>query len=405
VVKGNQDVSKNQTETPTTKRIIPLVNAETPVQNTDVFIPEVPQTDTNEHVKETSAQSADDINREVPQTDTNEHVKETSAQSADDIIPEVPHTDTNEHVKETSAQNVDDIIPEVPQINTNENVNAASAQIADAIIEEKFQIEAPVADIPLVLGNIDSNRSRDRNTHTPSKKNDMNKSSSKWSISNLAEYLIFENCITNIKMPTRFSPYSDDIYEMVQKDILRRLQIVKSIDLKEEKCDSYSKFLRQLMSIINIETGSRLVLDALLVPLCSALGLQLELEKTINCNDLPNCRFDYCIRKREHIIGCVEAKSVKSLSDSSIAQAILQLMVLQKTLLRTEAPKVDISKFPVFAIVTDGHRFIYIQLKGSSLGFEHDGGKLRIREVKEKDDFKDILHHIRFLVEGDKKQG
>ena len=61
VVKGNQDVSKNQTETPTTKRNIPLVNAETSVQNTDVFIPEVPQTDTNEHVKETSAQNVDAI--------------------------------------------------------------------------------------------------------------------------------------------------------------------------------------------------------------------------------------------------------------------------------------------------------------------------------------------------------
>ena len=53
--------------------------------------------------------------------------------------------------------------------------------------------------------------------------------------------------------------------------------------------------------------------------------------------------------------------------------------------------------------MTDGHRFIYMQLKGSSLGFEHDGDKLRIREVKEEGDFKDILHHIWFLVEGDKK--
>jgi hypothetical protein len=61
VVKGNQDVSKNQTETPTTKRNIPLVNAETSVQTTDVFIPEVPKTDTNEHVQETSAQSADEV--------------------------------------------------------------------------------------------------------------------------------------------------------------------------------------------------------------------------------------------------------------------------------------------------------------------------------------------------------
>jgi hypothetical protein len=39
-----------------------------------------------------------------------------------------------------------------------------------------------------------------------------------------------------------------------------------------------------------------------------------------------------------------------------------------------------------------------MQLKGSSLGFEHDGDKLRIREVKEEGDFKDILQHIRFLV-------
>ena len=263
---------------------------------------------------------------------------------------DVPQTDTNEHVKETSAQSVD---------------------------------------------------SRDDNTDTPSKKNDMDIPSSKWSISKLAEYFIFENCVTKIEMLTTFSSYPNDIYEMVQKGILRRLQIVKSIDLKDKKYDSYSNFLRQLMSIVNIETGSRLVLDALLVPLCSALGLQLELEKTINCNDLPKCKLDYCIRKGEHIIGCVEAKSVNTLSNSSIAQAILQLMVLQKTLLRTETPTVDISTFPVFAIVTDGHRFIYIQLKGSSLGFEHDGDKLRIRKVKEEGDFKDILHHIRFLVEGD----
>jgi hypothetical protein len=49
-------------------------------------------------VKETSDQSVDAIFPEVPQTDTNEHVKETSAQSADDIDPELPQTDINEHV-------------------------------------------------------------------------------------------------------------------------------------------------------------------------------------------------------------------------------------------------------------------------------------------------------------------
>jgi hypothetical protein len=42
---------------------------------------------------------------------------------------------------------------------------------------------------------------------------------------------------------------------------------------------------------------------------------------------------------------------VKSLSDSSVAQAVLQLMILQTTLMATETPKVDISEFPFFAIV------------------------------------------------------
>jgi hypothetical protein len=203
-------------------------------------------------------------------------------------------------------------------------------------------------------------------------------------------------------MPTIFSPYLDDIYERVQNDICLRLKIVKGIDLKTRKRNYDSKLLMQLTSITSTETGSRLVLDALLVPLCSALDLQFEVDKNINCNYLPNCRFDYCIRKGEHIIGCIEAKSVKSLSDTSVAQAVLQLNILQTNLIATETPEVDISKFPVFAIVTDGHRFIYMQLKGSSLGFEHHNGRLRIREVKEEGDFKDILRHIRFLVDGDK---
>jgi hypothetical protein len=290
-------------------------------------------------------------------------------------------------------------------------VNEASAQISDAIIEEKPQIyetsshiEIPVNAIPFVSDDIGIDRSRYRDTHTPSKKNDIDKACSKWNVSNIAEYFSFDDCVTEIKMPTMFLLDLDDIYEMVQNDICRRLKIVKGIDLKARKRNLDSELLMQLKSITSTETGSRLVLDALLVPLCSELDLQFEVDKNINCNFLPNCRFDYCIRKGEHIIGCIEAKSVKSLSDSSVAQAVLQLMILQTTLIATETPKVDITDFPLFAIVTDGHRFIYMQLRGSSLGFEHDGGKLRIREVRQESDFKDILRHISFLVEGDQSE-
>ena len=266
---------------------------------------------------------------------------------------------------------------------------------------EIMEIRILADNIEHVSDDVDIERLPETPTPSNEMENDMDKSCSKWNISNIAEYFNFKDCVIELKMPTRCSPNLDKIYEMVQKDIRLRLQVVRGIDLKEKKWDYYCNFLRQLTSITSIETGSRLVLDALLVPLCSVLNLQFEVDKNINCNFLPNCRFDYCIRKGEHIIGCIEAKTVTSWSnDSSIAQGVLQLIILQTILLRTETTKVNISKFPVFAIVTDGHRFIYMQLKGSSLGFEYEDGKLRFWEVRKESDVKEIIRHICLLVEG-----
>ena len=254
----------------------------------------------------------------------------------------------------------------------------------------------------------DRYRERDTLTPTKKKKNDMDISCSMWDISKIAEYVNFDKCVTEIDMPTGISSCVDNIYGMVNKDLHRLSKVVRGINLEEIQLDSYSELLKQLISITTPESGSRLVLDALLIPLCSVLHLQFEVEKSINCSFLPNCRFDYCIRKGEDIIGCIEAKRVGNLSDKSIAQAVLQLMILQTTLLRTETTEVNISEVPVFAIVTDGHRFIYIQLKGSHLRFEYDVVKekgkepkkiLKIREVKQECDFKDILQHISFLVD------
>jgi hypothetical protein len=63
-------------------------------------------------------------------------------------------------------------------------LNEASAQIADAITEEKPQIyetsrhiEVSVDDMWLVSDDIGIDRSRYRDTHTPSRKNDIDKAS------------------------------------------------------------------------------------------------------------------------------------------------------------------------------------------------------------------------------------
>ena len=277
---------------------------------------------------------------------------------------------------------------------------------SDVIIDEQPLINETLTHIVILASSISRVShdveivyNRDQDNPTPSRTQaDMDKSCSTWSISNIAEYFNVVDCVDNLEIPTDLTSFPENFYEMVQTDIRCRSEIARGIELAESKYPSYSDLLRIMIPITSTETGSRFVLEALLVPLCSSLDLKLEVGKSIYCNFLPNCIFDYCIRKGEHIIGCIKAASVKSLTSDSVAQAILQLIILQTTLMETATSTVVISAFPLFAIVTDGHRFIYMQLIGSSLRFENGRDELRIREVREEGDFKDILNHIRFLV-------
>ena len=277
---------------------------------------------------------------------------------------------------------------------------------SDVIIDEQPLINETLTHIVILASSISRVShdveivyNRDQDNPTPSRTQaDMDKSCSTWSISNIAEYFNVVDCVDNLEIPTDLTSFPENFYEMVQTDIRCRSEIARGIELEERTFNSYSHLLRIMIPITSTATGSRLVLEALLVPLCSSLDLKLEVGKSIYCNFLPNCIFDYCIRKGEHIIGCIKAASVKSLTSDSVAQAILQLIILQTTLMETATSTVVISAFPLFAIVTDGHRFIYMQLIGSSLRFENGRDELRIREVREEGDFKDILNHIRFLV-------
>jgi hypothetical protein len=275
---------------------------------------------------------------------------------------------------------------------------------SDVIIDEQPLINETLTHIVILASSI-SRVSHDveivynRDQHNP-RRFDMDKSCCDWSISNIAEYFNVVDCVDNLEIPTDLTSFQEDFYEMVQTDIRCRSEIARGIELAESTYPYYSDLFRIMIPITSTETGSRFVLEALLVPLCSSLDLKLEVGKSIYCNFLPNCIFDYCIRKGEHIIGCIKAASVKRLTSDSVAQAILQLIILQTTLMETATSTVVISAFPLFAIVTDGHRFIYMQLIGSSLRFENGRDQLRIREVREEGDFKDILNHIRFLVRG-----
>jgi hypothetical protein len=61
-----------------------------------------------------------------------------------------------------------------------------------------------------------------------------------------------------------FTPYPENFNEMVLKDIRCRSEIVRGIDLEEITFNSYSNFLRQMISITSIEAGSRFEIDQVL---------------------------------------------------------------------------------------------------------------------------------------------
>jgi hypothetical protein len=58
-----------------------------------------------------------------------------------------------------------------------------------------FVGKIPVNAIPFVSDDIGIDRSRYRDKHTPSKKNDIDKACSKWNVSNIAEYFSFDDCV------------------------------------------------------------------------------------------------------------------------------------------------------------------------------------------------------------------
>lgn len=181
----------------------------------------------------------------------------------------------------------------------------------------------------------------------------------------------------------------------IMSDVKQKLKVVKPLE-----SDGYNLemkgFNSDLKSITAIEYGCRLILDAFLFPICSALELNIEVEKTMKCFNLPNCIFDYCISNDDRIFGCVEAKSINGFSSKSVAQALMELMILQAHLIHIDT---RYSKCSLFAILTDGHRFIYIQLIESVFQFGQEGGKVKIHEVTNESDYMFILKQIRYILD------
>lgn len=70
------------------------------------------------------------------------------------------------------------------------------------------------------------------------------------------------------------------------------------------------------------ESDTRMILDAILQPLCVYKRLTVRPEQTVKSVKLPNNRYDYILYYQNQPIGVVEAKRRGYLKDQSVAQLI-----------------------------------------------------------------------------------
>lgn len=289
------------------------------------------------------------------------------------------------------------------------NIKCLAYEFADKLLKdqtkpgEKDQTKPGEITIEseILTMNIQTNPVRQKKT-----KHDKEKSCCKWTVKMIAKYFDFDDTVRkhvaltdwNLSLQS-FGLENHNFASELSKILSHlkpKLKIVKPLKDFGFNLPESENFVSDLTSIAVTENGCRQILDAFLFPLCNLLKLNIEVEKTITCQYLPNCRFDYCISKGDYIIGCVEAKSVSGFTPDAVAQTLIELMILQAYLISSEP---WYSKCPLFAIVSDGHRFIYIQLIESVFEFALDCEKVKVQEITEEDDFRCIMEQIRYLMD------
>ena len=138
------------------------------------------------------------------------------------------------------------------------------------------------------------------------------------------------------------------------------------------------------------EADSRMILDAILQPLCAAKGLTLRCEQSLFCNNLPNNRYDYIIYYGRNPIGVVAAKPQSGVYKKSVAQLIVQLLLLSAE---------DALPFR-FGVLSDAHRFILAGVSEEKVVFfQANVHAIQIRFMKSEADLLSIADEIAWLID------
>lgn len=214
-------------------------------------------------------------------------------------------------------------------------------------------------------------------------KSDRDSSGSAWTIDMLKKYIKRSDIVF-------IQPSSSDNTAQLKKNIVDKVaQALASLcGNQADRIDRNLQHFHRMRD--STETDSRMILDAILQPLCAAKGLTLRCEQTLTCDELPNSRYDYIIYYEKKPIGIVEAKRQSCVCGKSVAQLINQLLLLS-----AENPHVF-----QFGVLSDAHRFILAGVpQKKAVFFQTNVDAIQIRFMKSEGNLLSITDEITWLID------
>lgn len=213
-------------------------------------------------------------------------------------------------------------------------------------------------------------------------KSDRESSGTTWTINMIKRYIRRQD-IVFIQPEIRL----DLTGEVLQKIRERVDMSVKAI------CGSRSPPTESLLATVATDTTEadiKTILDAILQPLCVYKGLLLRSEQNRRCNKLPNNRYDFIMYFDNMPVGVVEAKRQGCLKDNSVAQLLVQLLLLS-----AEEP----NRF-YFGVLSDACHLIFAGVtRKCVVFFQTNDTALEIATVKSDHDLASIACKISWLAD------
>ena len=217
-------------------------------------------------------------------------------------------------------------------------------------------------------------------------KSDREISGPKWTSAKLERY-VHRQDIAFVQPESRFDLTGESL---VLPKICERVDLaMKAVS----GCDGTVAKLLELHNQPNsTEFNTRMILDAIVQPLCVYKGLTLRSEITLRSQYLPSNRYDYIMYYETYSpIGVVEAKRQGCLKDDSVVQLLVQLLLLSEGSANNEF---------YFGVLSDAYRFIFAGVSKQKVWFfQTSENQLEITTVNSDDDVRSIVGKMSWLID------